>query len=135
MSSRRQNFGGNNRRGRNRRAVTVTNTVQQQQTQTGTLLQVSPARETFEIGNFVEDVSLREYMRSREIQFTGTGFKPNTRVYTYFDDEVVSPFCAPTNSAFANTAPQGANLVTDSTGTIYGVFQIPNNDNLKFRVG
>ena len=135
VSSRRQNFGGNNRRGRNRRAVTVTNTVQQQQTQTGTLLQVSPARETFEIGNFVEDVSLREYMRSREIQFTGTGFKPNTRVYTYFDDEVVSPFCAPTNSAFANTAPQGANLVTDSTGTIYGVFQIPNNDNLKFRVG
>ena len=112
-----------------------TDTIQQTQTLTGTALQVSPSRSTFEIGNFVENVSLRDYMRSREVQFTGTGFKPSTRVYAYFDDEIVSPFCTPTTSAFANTAPQGANLVTDSTGTIYGVFQIPNNDNLKFRVG
>ena len=130
----------NRRRGRSWSAGTfdvtnITDTIQQTQTLTGTALQVSPSRSSFEIGNFIENVSLRDYMRSREVQFTGTGFKPSTRVYAYFDDEIVSPFCTPTTSAFANTAPQGANLVTDSTGTIYGVFQIPNNDNLKFRIG
>ena len=114
---------------------TFVDTIQQQQILEGTTLQVSPTSENFEIGNFIENVSLRDYMRSREVQFTGTGFKPSTRVYAYFDDEFVSPFCTPTTSAFANTAVQGANLITDSTGTIYGVFQIPNDDNLKFRVG
>ena len=112
-----------------------TDTYQQEQTLRGTTLQVSPSKETFEIGNFVENVALRNYMKSREVQFTGTGLKPSTRVYTYFDDELVSSFCTPTNSAFANTAPQGANLVTDSTGTVYGVFEIPNTEKLKFRVG
>ena len=112
-----------------------TDTFQQTETLRGSTLQVSPSKETFEIGNFVENVALRNYMKSREVQFTGTGLRPNTRVYTYFDDELVSSFCTPTNSAFANTAPQGANLVTDSTGTVFGVFEIPNTDKLKFRVG
>ena len=37
---------------------------------------------------------------SRLIKFTAHGMKPSTKVYPYFDDEQVSGFTTPTNSAF-----------------------------------
>ena len=110
-------------------------TTQSDQIISGLQTTISPSNETFSIGNFVENVAVREYMRSRLIQFTGVRMKPNTRVYPYFDDELVTEYCTPCNSSFANTLPESSNLVTDSTGTVYGVFRVPNDDNLKFRVG
>ena len=96
---------------------------------------VSTVDETISFGNFVQDVSIKEYMRSREINFTGVRMRPNTRVYAYFDDEKVFDYVTPANSTFGKTGTEGANLVTDSTGTVYGVFRIPNDDTLKFRTG
>lgn len=112
-----------------------TRTTQTEQIQQGIQTSISPSTESFSIGNFVENVAVRDFMRSKLIEFTGYRMKPNTRVYPYFDGELVTGYCTPTNSSFANTDVQGANLVTDSTGTIYGVFRIPNDDNLKFRIG
>ena len=109
--------------------------VQEDQIREGIQTTISPSTVPFDLGNSVENVAVREYMRSRTVQFTGTRMKPNTRVYPYFDDELVVSYCTPANSTFANTGIEGANLVTDSTGTVYGVFRIPNDDNLKFRVG
>ena len=91
--------------------------------------------ETISLGNSVESVSLREFMRSRVIRFTGVRMRPNTRVFAYFDKEKVFDYVTPTNSSFVATGVEGANLVTDSTGTVYGNFRIPNDDDLKFRVG
>lgn len=96
---------------------------------------ISVASETISLGNLVQDVSVREYMRSRSIEFTGVRMKPNTRVYAYFDDEKVSEYCTPANSSFVTTGSEGDALVTDSTGTVYGLFRIPNDDDLKFRSG
>lgn len=110
-------------------------TTQTQQIINGIQTSISPSTQTFNIGNFVENVAVRDFMRSRLIKFTGVGMKPNTRVYAYFDDELVSTFCTPANSSFANTGIEGANLVTDSTGTVYGNFRLPNTDTLKFRIG
>ena len=91
--------------------------------------------ETISLGNSVESVSLREFMRSRVVRFTGVRMRPNTRVFAYFDEEKVFDYVTPTNSSFVATGVEGANLVTDSTGTVYGNFRIPNDNDLKFRVG
>jgi hypothetical protein len=115
--------------------IIQTTTTQTQQIINGLQTTISPSSEVMELGTFVENVAVRDYMRSRLIQFTGHGLRPNTRVYPYFEEELVSSYCTPTNSSFANTAPEGSELTTDSTGTVYGNFRIPNDDNLKFRVG
>lgn len=86
-------------------------------------------------GNMVENVSVREFMRSREIRFTGVRLKPNTKVYAYFDEEKVSSYCTPCDSSFNDTGVEGNDLITDSTGTVYGKFRIPDDNNLRFRVG
>jgi len=91
--------------------------------------------ETISLGNTIENISTREYMRAREVRFTGVRMKPNTRVYAYFDEEKVSDYCTPTNSSFVDSGVEGAALVTDSTGTVYGKFRIPDDSNLRFRVG
>ncbi len=87
------------------------------------------------LGDSVQNVNLIPYARSRVVNFTTRGMKPNTRVYTFFDGTGVSTYCAPANSSFANTASEGSAMVTDSTGTLYGNFRIPNNDQLKFPTG
>ena len=110
-------------------------TTQTDQIRNGLQTTLSASTESFEIGNFVENVAVREYMRSRLIEFTGVRMKPNTKVYPYFDDELVEEYCTPTNNLFANTANEGGPLVTSNTGTVYGIFRVPNDDRLKFRVG
>ena len=113
----------------------ITTTTTTDQIRFGTQVNVSPAKNIFEIGNFIESVSTRDYMRSRNLQVTGFGFRPNTRVYSYFDDELVSDFVAPANSSFANTNIEGSSVTTDAAGTVYANFRIPSSDALKFRVG
>jgi hypothetical protein len=115
------------------------NTIRRNQQRIVTETTISAATESFSLGNFVTDVSVREYMRSRLINFTGVRMKPNTRVYPYFDDEKVFNYCRATDSNFSpkSGAPGqfGGSLVTDSTGTVYGQFRIPNDSDLKFRTG
>jgi hypothetical protein len=110
-------------------------TTQTEQIRSGIATTMSPSSETFSTGNHVENVAVREFIRSRLVQFTGSRLKPNTRVYPYFDDEAVATYCTPANSSFANTASEGSSLTTDASGNVYGMFRIPNDNSLKFRVG
>ena len=110
-------------------------TPQQDQLMQGKQLSISPSVESFELGNQITNVAVRDYMRSRLVQFTGYSLRPDTRLYAFFDDELVSKYITPTNSSFANTNVEGSALTTDSTGTVYGNFRIPNNNVLRFRSG
>ena len=123
---------GNWRTTSSRREGRVITTTQDRIITTTTLGSIT---EEISLGNSVNSVSVREFMRSKIIRFTGFGMRPNTKVYPYFDKEKVFSYCTPTNSSFVATGVEGANLVTDSTGTIYGLFRLPNDDNLKFRQG
>ena len=109
--------------------------VQTEQIREGIQTSITPSGELFSDGNFVQNVAVRDFMRSRNVEVTGVRMKPNTRVFPYFDDELVAEFVTPANSSFANTGVEGANLVTDSTGTVYANFRIPNTESLRFRVG
>lgn len=111
--------------------TTITTNTQTDQIRRGVTTSISPSTETVNLGPMVENVAVRDFMRSKRISFTGVRMRPNTRVYPYFDDELVSEYCTPTGS---RTGPGGA-LITDSEGKVEGTFVIPNDDRLKFRVG
>ena len=105
------------------------------QTRQGVRTTVTPEQRVDRMGARTVDMSIIPFMRSRVVQFAGFGLKPNTRLFSFFDGEDVSAYITPSNAAFGNTGVQGSNVVTDSTGTVYGHFTIPNNDTLKFSTG
>jgi hypothetical protein len=114
----------------------VETTSSTNQTRTGSQLVVSAGEiQQTNLGDSVQDVSLIPFMRSRVINFTAEGMKPNTRVYAFFDSEDVNSYVAPANTSFANTASEGSALITDANGVLYGNFRIPNNDQIRFPVG
>ena len=86
------------------------------------------------IGNGFRVVTrgVRPFIRASQIKFTGDGFRPNSRLYTFFDKTSVSQYVTMT-SAFTSeaagegqtTAPAGSSLITDATGHVEGFFDIP----------
>ena len=71
------------------------------------------------------------FIRAQTIQFTARGLKPNAVVFPFFDDVRVSSFVRPANSSFANTGGSGATLQAAANGTLFGLFDIPNNDSVR----
>lgn len=102
---------------------------------TRSLFNVDTTVQTREYGDRVVDVSLTPYLRSISIEVHAQGMKPFTKLYPYFDNEYVGDYCTPTNSSYTPTGARGADIVTDSTGTAYMLFTIPNDNTLRFRVG
>lgn len=115
--------------------INTVTTTQTGQERTGIRTVVVPNTQEQSIGEFVKNVNVIPFMRSRVIQVTADGLKPSTRVYPFFDDTSVAAYCTPADSSFANTATEGSNLITDSTGKLYTLFRIPNEDGLRFRTG
>jgi len=59
--------------------------VEQRQTRTGIVTQIVPQSISQSIGERVVDVSIIPYMRSTNVLFVGTDFKPSVTVYPFFD--------------------------------------------------
>jgi hypothetical protein len=59
------------------------------------------------------------FMRSIQIAFKCTGFRPFTRLYPFWDNVDVAANCTPSGGAL------GGNIVTDATGTAIGTFTVP----------
>ena len=79
-------------------------------------------------------------VRSRSISFVGTEFRPNTKVFTFFDKVNVNAHVTPSSSSFsdATTPVAGSQLITDASGSIEGTFLIPDpkvTGNLQFQTG
>lgn len=101
------------------------------------------AVEVSEIGDFVTDVAVSPYLRSKEVKLFISGLRPNTRFWPYFDQKSVSVHCAP---AFYNSSVTGSInpglivkngnygdvLRSNSKGELYFTFLIPE---ATFRVG
>lgn len=127
---------------RGNRVTTTTSTTQERNIQN---LNVNTTTDNVKLGDFVTDVSISPFIRARTVAFVVKGLKPNTRMYPFFDSVNVSEFCAPgvlsnlTNvesgkedRIVTKTGNWNSELVTDSNGNLYGVFNIPSN---KFRTG
>lgn len=120
----------------------VTNVFQSQEyqqtitsEQLGTQLGFNLNTQVESIGNVVRDVNIQPFMRSRPITFSAVGMKPSSRLYAFFDGIDVRSYITPTDSSYANTANEGGALTSNSDGEVYGIFRIPNNDEIRFRIG
>ena len=114
---------------------TLVRNTTERQSRTGIRTGIIPQTQSERIGPRLVDTNIIPFMRSRIVQVTGRGFKPNTRLYSFFDNTDVTNFVTPTNSGFANTASEGSNLFSDSNGDVYAEFRVPADDSLRFRVG
>jgi hypothetical protein len=102
------------------------------QTRTGVRNVLVPQVVRNSIGDRIINVAFVPFVRARTITFNGTRFKPNTRVYPYFDNIDVSSYVTPDGGSL------GGNLVTDSNGAVSGTFAIPdptNDSNPRWRTG
>ena len=71
--------------GRNDIVRHTVNTVDQRQTRSGIISQVVPQSISQSIGERIVDVSIIPYMRSINVLFVGTDFKPSVTIYPFFD--------------------------------------------------
>ena len=111
-----RDVGGQRREGRRIFTRTEISSVQQvSQTRTGIRQTLVPQTVRNSIGDKIVSVAFVPFIRSKEITFTATRMKPNTRVYPFFDNIDVSSY----------TSPTGASLFTDANGAVTGTFTIP----------
>jgi len=87
-----------------------------------------------DMGDRVIDMGLAEYMRSREIEFSGKAFMPGATLYPFFDGVNVEDYCKP-KKADGTYGNYGDPLVCNSKGGIEGIFKIPNDTSVKFKTG
>lgn len=143
----------------------ITDTIVQDQTRDGvtTTLESNNTIEESQ-GDRVVNVNLVPFIRSRDISIYCSGLKPNTRLYFFFDGKDVTRYVAATENFHEysvheqvttyneqgqpdSTAAGGPFQSTDEnhyalplfstpeTGEFFGTFRIPNNDEMRFRVG
>ena len=128
--------------------TTTTTTRQTQTTQTGNQTGVAINTNVQSFGNVVRDTSIIPWMRSRMIFFKIDGMKASSSLYSFFDEINVSSYITPlTSTEYTNglkdangnsvkpTALEGDALTTGTDGTVYGVFRLPNDPNMRFRTG
>lgn len=108
------------------------------ETRRGITTRVVPERIERSLGNRIVDVSIIQFIRARgdtpgnttgtpAIIINAESMKPNTRVFPFFDDTLVSVFCTPSGGA------AGDPILTDAAGKIVGLeFAIPAG---RFRTG
>ena len=111
------------------------------------------------LGERVVDISFVPFIRSRRIELHGEMFKPNTRMYVFFDGIDISAYCSLIASASTPYLTKAASvqthlneddteifaarptpitrdeLITDVAGNINVECFIPNNAALKFKTG
>tara|TARA_B110000093_G_scaffold7876_1_gene7607 strand:+ start:3740 stop:8719 length:4980 start_codon:yes stop_codon:yes gene_type:complete len=106
------------------------------------------------IGEQVADIEIIPFMRSRKVNFTVKGLRPNTKMFAYFGGKDVSDWVREeaTAARFSDTAQEFGSeyanaleyptalggkspLESDSNGTIIGSFFLPNTPAINFRTG
>jgi hypothetical protein len=136
-------------------ATQINTTTTTSQTRVGEKLTAEVSSSKINLGQFVTNVSISPYMKTNVVFFSAVGLKPNTRVYPFFNDTAVTGYCLQLNpyTTASNVVERdnryyaddallyspkknvyfkyktdfGGSLVTDSSGAVAGLFQIPKN--------
>jgi hypothetical protein len=119
------------------RTTTTTRTDQTRQgVRTDVIEQIDRESQGFRVINR----AIIPILRSRSIGFSGTNFRPNTRLYAFFNKENVNPHITPLSTTYSTdtTVIAGSPLITSATGKVEGTFLIPDpkvTGNLQFKTG
>ena len=78
-------------------------------------------------GTRVISRGLVPFVRPRNITVTGIGFKPNTRVYAFFDKKDVNAYVTPSSTTYTSdtTVAAASPLITTDSGKLECTFAIP----------
>ena len=97
------------------------------QKRTGTQTSVGSRLNEESLGTKVISRGIVPFVRPRTIEFAGSCFAPNTRLYVFFDRVDVSVYCTPSSSLFTidTTIAAGSTLITTGSRVIEGSFAIP----------
>ena len=102
------------------------------------------------LGQYISDVSIKPYMRSRSIRFRASGLKANTKYYVYFDGINVTSYARPASGELSDFDPNAddgldeatllskytvGDIISNSDGIANGIFIVPNNESTKFSSG
>ena len=101
-------------------------------TRTGIRQVLVPKTVIQNVGDRVISIAFVPFIRSRTITFNGTRFKPNTKLFAFFDSDDISSYVTP------NGGSLGGNLITDANGALSGTFAIPDpkvTTNPRWRTG
>ena len=140
VEAERRNLGGQIReqtfaRGTPRRVLQrqqITTAQQVNQTRTGVRSVMVPQVVRNSLGDRVLNIAFIPFIRSRTVNFSGTRFKPGTRLYAFFDNIDVNAYVTPAGGAL------GGNIVSDANGAVGGTFAIPDptvDANPRWRTG
>ena len=99
----------------NRGTTTTTTDIRQQRTGMNTRL--VERIDNISAGDRVTNIEIVPWMRARDVNFTVTGMKPNTRVYAFFDGTNVNADVKPTLTS-AKSTTLSVNLAKADTTTI-----------------
>jgi hypothetical protein len=132
--------------------VTTEETIQEQRTNIETT--ISTETESYDLGNFVTDISLIPYIRAQTLKLYSYGLKPNTRYHVFFDGENMNDFAAPVvvsqyfdasqdkttgyldyDTDLSNIGTEGSSVFSNSNGEVLIFMRLPNGTNKRFRVG
>lgn len=114
--------------------IRTTTTKTGTSTRSGQKMSVVPRTILQDFGDRVVSVNYIPYIRSREVQIKGKGFKPNTRLYPFFDGVDVSAYVTAWSDpdvyeAFnaGDIVSTGTKLISDARGNVSGSFLIPSS--------
>ena len=116
----------------NGNVVTTTTNRDVVQTRGGVRTEVGPQTVIQSLGDRVVGINFVPFIRSRTISFTAQGMRPNTRVFPYFDEQLITAYVTPSGGSLAG------NLNTDANGAVSGTFAIPDPNvdaNPRWRTG
>lgn len=122
--------------------TTTTNTFTQQQQMTGQQLTTTENVDRVNLGQYVQSLNILPYINSHRCNFYAYDLKPNTKVYLYFNDILLSYSSRLDNDSKVKSLPISSNgpniepnnhtiykteLTTDSRGRVFGTIYIPPN--------
>ena len=110
----------------------IETTQEVNQTRTGIRSAIVPQVVRESLGDRVINVAFIPFIRSRTVNFTGKRFKPNTRLYAFFDEQAINQYITPTGGSL------GGNIISNAQGEVSGTFAIPDpkiNSNPRWRTG
>ena len=118
-----------------RRVTTISD-----KTRTGIEYSYSLNEDVQTVGEKLLDVSIVPYIRSQTIKINGKGLKAKTKLFVFFDGELMSQYVTPLTLAEFNNWPtqslssaEGSALVSDASGEVYFLLRL--SEDKKFKVG